>query len=63
MIMSSVVMRNMLVISRFAEKLFPLPGVPKIKPFDLLDILLSQISVEEYIKFYEANTTNINARK
>ena len=32
-------------------------------PFDLLDILLSQISVEEYIKFYEANTTNINARK
>lgn len=32
-------------------------------PFDLFDILLSHISVEEYIKFYEDNTTNLPVRK
>lgn len=32
-------------------------------PFDLLDLLLSKISVDEYIQFYEANTTNLNAKK
>lgn len=32
-------------------------------PFDLLGNLLSKISVDEYIQFYEANTTNLNAKK
>jgi hypothetical protein len=32
-------------------------------PFDLLDLLLSKISVDEYIHFYESNTTNLNAKK
>ena len=32
-------------------------------PFDLLENLLSKISVDEYIRFYEANTTNLNARQ
>ena len=32
-------------------------------PFDLLDLLLSKISVDEYIQFYEANTTNLNSHK
>jgi len=32
-------------------------------PFDLLEILLSKISVDEYIQFYEANTTNLIAKK
>ena len=36
MIMSSDVIRKAFVISRFAEKLLPLPGVPSIKPLGLL---------------------------
>jgi len=32
-------------------------------PFDLLDLLLSKISVDEYIKFYEDSTTNLPANK
>lgn len=32
-------------------------------PFDLLVNLLSKISVDEYIRFYEANTTNLNAKR
>lgn len=32
-------------------------------PFDLLDLILSKISVDEYIKFYEDNTTNLLTRK
>jgi hypothetical protein len=31
-------------------------------PFDLLELILSKISVDEYIKFYEDNTTNLNTK-
>jgi hypothetical protein len=31
-------------------------------PFDLLELILSKISVDEYISFYEDNTTNLNAK-
>ena len=39
--MSSSVMRKALVISRFAEKLLPEPGVPRIRPFGFLSCLRS----------------------
>jgi len=41
MIISSAVMRKALVISRFAEKLLPLPGVPRIRPFGFFSRFLS----------------------
>ena len=34
-------MRKALVISRFAEKLLPLPGVPSIKPLGFFSLFLS----------------------
>ena len=39
MMMSSFVTRNTLRISRFAEKLLPLPGVPRIRPLGGLELL------------------------
>ncbi len=39
MMMSSSVMRKAFVISRFAEKDLPLPGVPKISPLGFLSLL------------------------
>ena len=41
MIMSSFVTRNTLRISRFAEKLLPLPGVPRIRPLGVFSCFLS----------------------
>jgi hypothetical protein len=31
-------------------------------PFDILELILSKISVDDYITFYEDNTTNLNAK-
>ena len=41
MIISSFVIRKQLKISRFALKLLPLPGVPKITPFGVRSLLRS----------------------
>ena len=41
MIMSSDVIRKAFVISRFAEKLLPLPGVPSIKPLGFFSFFRS----------------------
>ena len=43
MIISSFVIRKQLKISRFALKLLPLPGVPKITPFGVRSLFLSAI--------------------